>query len=389
LNITVRNLYPDLELISPVYFSDCTACHVSPKQRVDTGNTMETSFGIGLKQKYLKGALLYKLQRKYVDRTDNQLGSNMVSNKGTTTNMYLLVVWNDGCDSYGFYVYLIECPIDFTWDEDRLWILYKEYKEKFHENYRSNINTWLMNGGALMRTKLDVTYGSDYKLDIIISEGAWEHKMLKPMKIDPKTLVLSLSILDMPIYVAESRIPPSFKLNIHNQCLNIDLVSPTYFTDDGLECHRPPSYKVCTGETMRSGFMSEVDNQFNAALIYRLQKKLPHESSEISKNTSSAAHLLVFWRVTRSNELYTDVLVVEHDKRFVWNENDLEDLHIKNIDPSRLHSDSVTEMWSLNDNVALMTTSEVMNEDLIVDITISEVEKCHSTRTPIDIDLKR
>jgi hypothetical protein len=194
LNITICNLYPDLELTSSVYFSDCAACHVPPTQQIDTNNTIEASFGVGPEQDCFKGALLYKLQRKHVDRADNQPNSSTVSIEDATTNMYLLVFWNNGWRwiNYGFYVYLIECANDFTWDEDKLWTLCKKYSDKFHKNYKPNTCTWLMNDGALMKTRFDITYGSDYKWDIIISEGVWEYNIEKPIKIDPKRLVLSL-----------------------------------------------------------------------------------------------------------------------------------------------------------------------------------------------------
>jgi hypothetical protein len=391
LNITICNLYPDLKLISPVYFNNRTACHVSPNQQIDTGDTMEASFGIDSERDYLEGALLYKLQRKHVDKTDNQPNNSTVSTKDTTTNTYLLVVWNDGEKwiNYRFYVYLIECANDFIWDEDKLWALCKEYEDKFHKNYKDNIITWLMNDGILMKTRFDITYGSDYKLDVIISEGVWGCNMLNPIKIDLERLVLSLSLLMVLMYAVSLHIRPSFKLNIHNQCLNIDLISPTYFTDYGLECHRSPNYKVCAGDIMSTGFISEEGGWFHTALIYRLQRRLSRESSDISKDTSSVVHLLVVWEVTGSDKLYTDVLVIEHDEGFIWNKKSLRDLHLENIYSVRRRPDSTTEIWSLNDNIALMTTFEIMNKDRTVNITISEAEKHHSTKMPIHIDLKR
>jgi hypothetical protein len=183
LNITICNLYPDIELTSLVYFSDCTACHVSPDQQIDTDSTMVASFGIGSEQYYFKGALLYKLQRKH---------SSRVSIKETAASMYLLVVWDIGWYVYGFYVRLIECTNDFTWDENKLWALHDQYKYEFRKTYKDSIITWLMNDSTLMKTKFDVIYGSDYKLDIIISEGTLKHDTKEPIQFDLKRLVLSL-----------------------------------------------------------------------------------------------------------------------------------------------------------------------------------------------------
>jgi hypothetical protein len=190
------------------------------------------------------------------------------------------------------------------------------------------------------------------------------------------------------MYAVRLSIQPSIKLNIHNQCLNIDLVSPTHFTDYDLECHRPPDYKVYAGNITKSGFISMSNSGFYVVLIYRLQRKQSHEPSETSKDTSNATHLLVIWKF-EYEKLRADVLMVEHDMRFIWNEDNLKKLYSNNIRPFGLHSGFATEIWSLNDNVTLMTTSEVMNEDRTVNITISEVEKYHSARTPMHIDLKR
>jgi hypothetical protein len=186
-------------------------------------------------------------------------------------------------------------------------------------------------------------------------------------------------------------------MNIYNQCLDVDLVSPTYDIDIDLVCHRPPDYKVRAGDTMRSafiidehGFIARLGTVSYGILIYRLQRKRLHESTETGEGISSATHLLVVWEISISNKLYADVLLVKHDKRLDWNKNDLRKLCDKNINQFMLCPDSsTTETWLLNDNVALMITSEIMNEDRILDITISEVERNNCTRTPAHIDPDR
>jgi hypothetical protein len=389
LNITICNLYPNIELTPIVYLSNGETCYVPPNHQIGNGNTIEARFGIDPKRSCFKGALLYKLQRKCADRIGNQPNSSIVSTKNVTTNIYLLVVWDTGWrfSNYGFYVCLIECANNFTWNEDKLWMFYEKYRDRLCKKYKDNINTWLMNDGTLMKTKFNVTYGSDYKWDIIISEGAWEKGAGEPIQFDLR-LVLLLSMLNVLIYAIRLGIRPSFKLSIHNQCLNVDLIAPTYFTDNWLECHRPPDYKVYAGDITRPGFISGINHEFYAVLIYRFQRRRLHNPSEISEDTSNTAHLLVIWRF-ESKKLFADVLVIEHDIGFIWNEGDLKKLYDKNIGLSMLHPGSATEIWSLNNNVTLMTTFEIMNEDRIVNITISEVEKYHSARIPIHIDLKR
>jgi hypothetical protein len=146
---------------------------------------------------------------------------------------------------------------------------------------------------------------------------------------------------------------------------------------------------VYAGDTMRSGFMVRWDTESYGILIYKLQRKKSHEYTEINEDTSDTAHILLVWKISKFKELYADVLLVECDRRFDWNENNLGRLYDMNFKQDGLFSDITTKTWLLDDNIALMTTFEIMNEDRMLNITISEVERDNNTRIPIHIDLKR
>jgi hypothetical protein len=391
LNITTRNLYPSLELTPLVYCSNGTTCQVFPSQQTDIGVTVKADFRIDSEQEDFKGAFLYKLQRKYATRTDNRSNNDTASIEDTVTNMYLLVTWNILSIEYHyhhFYVCLLECTEDFTWDEDKLWALRHQYNSQLYEDYNYLSITWLMDDGAMIKTSHDIAYGLDCELDIIVSEGAEKYHMYRPIKIDPKRLVLSLSMLLVLTYTVSLNIPLSFKLSIHNQCLDVDLVSPTYINTNRSECHRPPKYKVHAGDTMRSAFTIESSDVSAGALIYKIQRKQTCESTEIGKDISSTAHLLVIWEAFRS-KLYIDMLSVVCDKNFDWEKDNLEELYCNNSNRFRWSLYSTTETWSLDDNVALRTTFKIMNEDRMLDMTISEGKRDNYARTPAYIDLKR
>jgi hypothetical protein len=196
--------------------------------------------------------------------------------------------------------------------------------------------------------------------------------------------IVLIYALDLSFYIESS-----VKLNIHNQCLNVDLVSLTYITNGELECHRPPNYKVCAGDTMRSGFIIKSCDVSYGALICRLQKKQSHESTRISEDISSAAHLLVVWEISESERLYVDVLLVECDKKLDLDKDDLEALYRKNSNRFRLCPDSAKDTWSLDDDTALMITFNIMNDDYILDITISEVKRCSGAKIPVHVDPER
>jgi hypothetical protein len=389
LNITIHSQYPSLELTSSVCFSDSATYCVPPNQQTNTGNTMETSFRIDLKQKDLKCISLYKLQRKYATKTDNQSDNSTPSIENTVKSIYLLVAWIAEDYDHKFCTYLIEFTDDFTWNEDKLWSLYNDYNDQFHMDDRPRIITWLMHGNAVMKTEIDVTYGSDYKLDITISKGIRKDDMKDPMKIDPKRLVLSLPIFIMLIYTVRLHIRPSFKLNIHNQCMNVDLVSPTYITGKELEFHKPPDHNVCTNNITRSAFIIKLDAASYGALIYRLQRKQSHESTETNEDILNAVCLLAAWEISGSNNLCVDIFLVEHDKVFDWEKDDLEELYRKNSNRFRLYPNSAEERWLLSDNTALTTTFDIMDEDRTLDIIVSEVERYDGMRMPAHIDLGR
>jgi hypothetical protein len=192
------------------------------------------------------------------------------------------------------------------------------------------------------------------------------------------------------MYAVRFRILPLFKLNIHNQCSNIDLLSPEYVTGYKTECYKAPSYEVGAGNTMNSGFVIyDPSDESGGTLIYRLQRKQSYESTEISEDASRSAHLLVAWSMPGLKKLYADVLLVEHEEGFDWDKDDLKCLYRENFDRFRFFLDSATETWSLNNNAALMTTFEIMNKGQILDVTISEVKRDNGTRIPAQVDLKR
>jgi hypothetical protein len=383
LNIVVCNLHPGLELTSPVYCSNNVTCHVFPNQQTNTNTIMEASFGIVSIRKDFKGALLYKLKRKHTTKTGNQPNSSIASIKDTITNIYLLVVWNvvNECDN--FRICLLEYTDNFTWDEDKLWALQHQYNDKFLKDYHYNPAMWLIHGNVVMKTGYNVTYGSDYKLDITISEEIGEYDMKRPMKIDPKRLVLSLSMLIVLIYMISLSIQPSFKLVIHNQCLNVDLVYPTYITDDGLECHKPPNYKVRAENIMKSGFIIKSNNASFGLLMYKLQREKKYESAETGEDTSNNVHLLVIWRISKSKELHAGVLLVEHTK--------LKKLYHENHGRLKEYNNTTSDTWFMDDNMALKTlfNAKDLKGNLELSIFIFEEKKRDYAMRTFCIDLTR
>jgi hypothetical protein len=356
-------------LIFPVWCSNNAICRVSPNQQTDTGTVMEASFGMVSMREDFQGALLYKLKRKHTTMTSNQSNNSIAFIEDTATNVYLLVAWDVTDERGDFPVHLLKCTDDFAWDEDKLWALRRRYMFEF-----CNLKT----------------YGSDYKLDIVISEGNMKCNMDEPMELDPKRLVLSLSMLIVLMYTISLPIKPSFKLNIYNQCLNVGLAFPTYITGNGLECHRPPNHKVYAEDIMRSGFIIELDCESFGLLMYKVQRQ-SHKSTETGEDTSNDVHLLVVWRISESKELHADVLLVEYAKEFTWNEDKLKKLYYENHDRLKESNSTASDIWFVDDNMTLKTIFDAkdLKENIVLSIFIFEEKKSNYAMRPFCIDFTK
>jgi hypothetical protein len=387
LHITIYNQHPGLELTSPVYDSNGITHHVSHNQQAGTDNTVEASFGIDFKKGNFRGSLLYKLQRKNAIRTDNRPNSSITFIEDTIPNVYLFVTWFVSSNYRGFHVFLVEFTTDFTWDDDKLWRMFWKYNRPSYLYHLTDLIIWSMSDGTFIRTKRNVRQELAYELDLIISEVTWQYSTMSPLRIDPKRLVLSSSMLIVLIHAISLTIPHSFELTIHNWCSNVDFVSPIYIINDQSDFQAPPDHIVRSGDTMRTSLISILNIMSYGALIYKLQKRKSHKSIKISEDTSSAVHLLVIWCVSWF-ELYANVLLVGHDERFDWDKDDLRELYNRNIDQFKRFICSATETWSLDNNTTLMTVFEMMNGQLL-NITISEVEEYDYVRTPVHADIRR
>jgi hypothetical protein len=242
-----------------------------------------------------------------------------------------------------------------------------------------------VHGSTVMKIRSEVTHESGRKWNIIIFEENGRYVMERPVKFDPERLVLSLSMLIVLMYAISLATQPSFKLNIHNKCLNVDLISPKYATSDELECHRPSGHKVCSGDTMRSGFIIKSDNESFGVLTYRLKKRQTRESTGINRHTASVSQILVVWRISKSKEIYVDVLLVEHGEWFDCNKDKLRRLYQKYWHPLNAWVNPIESSWLLDNTTALRTTVKAMNGNHGWDIFISE-EMGNNVRRPLWIN---
>jgi hypothetical protein len=119
------------------------------------------------------------------------------------------------------------------------------------------------------------------------------------------------------------------RVNIHNQCLNIKLISPVYFSN-GAVCFMLSGQQIDIDTRMSASFeINATQDEFEDALLYRLQRyvesndqnSVDTSATETNKNEAKCVQVLVAWKVKDfENSLY--VVLVEHTKEFIWNEDE-------------------------------------------------------------------
>jgi hypothetical protein len=163
---------------------------------------------------------------------------------------------------------------------------------------------------------------------------------------------------------------------INNQCPNIKLTSPIYFTTN-TTCNIQFPQQVDFKSIVKVNFKSGMDQDtFSGVLLYRLQRKV---------NTSIRTQLLVIWG-WNSYDLYSYAHLIEHESILVWNNDKLKMLY--DAYNSQYDRDIIEE-WLLDDNTKLKAKCEISHGGLEINIIISEEKHISSHGKPLWIDSKR
>jgi hypothetical protein len=146
---------------------------------------------------------------------------------------------------------------------------------------------------------------------------------------------------------------------IYNRCSDIKLTSPIHFTKDATY-QLQFSQQVTSNHIMRANFVTGIDQDtFGGALLYHLQRK---------EDTSISTQFLVIWGY--KSHPYSCILLIEHEKTLVWNEDKLKTLY--HICMSRYDINFSTEEWLLDDNITLKVKCHPSHGSFEMNIIISE-----------------
>jgi hypothetical protein len=169
VKLIIRNQFPGIELVSPVYAGNLVTCYPSHDQCVDAGSTTQASFKIDPTQNESIGILMYKLQRNNID----EFNEEAISSEDEATWIWLAMIWKV-CKSGKIFVVsdLIEHDKSHIWDSNELMKL-DEYYELFNTQHGPIEETWLMHDNAVLTTNLNIIREEEYyELEMTISKGS-------------------------------------------------------------------------------------------------------------------------------------------------------------------------------------------------------------------------
>jgi hypothetical protein len=186
---------------------------------------------------------------------------------------------------------------------------------------------------------------SGIELKIDISQGIEDKSTKSALWIDSERQVSSLMVThSMLIYIISLTLQSTMNVIINNQCPNIELTSPVYFTKD-TTCHIQFPQQMNSDSSVKVGFRTSInENMFGGVLLYHLQRK---------EDKSISVQLLVIWRC-ESDELYSYTWLIEHESTLVWNKDKLKILY----DRYNIRYDT-HEKWLLDDGTELETKCEL------------------------------
>jgi hypothetical protein len=181
--MTINNQCSCIELTSPMYFIKDATCHIHLPQQVNSKGKMKVDFITGVNRDTFGGVLLYHLQRKESDESNDRSDIDGVSIKDTSTSSQLLVIWGRKSDCLYSHVYIVEHENTLVWNEDKLERLYHIYDSQYKAYFILVQEEWLLDGKTMLKTVCKSSHGG-FKMDVIISEDKYSFSPIKPLWVD-------------------------------------------------------------------------------------------------------------------------------------------------------------------------------------------------------------
>jgi hypothetical protein len=392
MDVTIHNQHPNIDLAVLVYFCDGGTYNERPVERMDIDAMINIGFQFGL-DKLPYGILMCQVQKNGNTMSDHQPNADTTSTKAvedTSKMMQLLVTWKiERFREPKVHIVLVEHDSKLVLDEDKLARLYDKIDDWFSRHYSTSKSTWLVCDNIVLEASVEV-HEEDLELKIIISEGVRNTDNMKPMWIDSTRQVLfPMIIYFVLIYIISCTLQSAMDVTINNQCSNIELTSPVYFIKD-TACHIHLPQQVDSESRMKVDFMIGVDRDlFGGVLLYHLQRKESVESDHrFDTDTSTSTQFLIIWGCS-SDEVYSHVWLIKHERTFIWSEDKLEKLCHVYDSQYRTYSNIDRRRWLLYDNTMLKIECETTYRGFKMEVIISEDKHLFLPQKSLWIDPNR
>jgi hypothetical protein len=192
----------------------------------------------------------------------------------------------------------------------------------------------------------------------------------------------------------QNDIPSKIKLIVHNQCPDIELISPVY-ASNGATCYLSSDQRADVGSKMQADFSIHPGHkEAIGILMYKLERKSTYQSNDNiipSEDELSCTQLVMIWKVYKSGKFHVYSAPIEHDRCRVWDRDSMMKLAESYELFDVIHS-PVKHTWlTHNNNALLMTSLDVIRKEECykLEMTISEGNIKDYTWKPRYIGLNR
>jgi hypothetical protein len=188
--VTIHNKYPDIELVSPVYFCAGGAYYEYPVEKTSVGVMMTFDFRFDPDQGASGGILMYEIRKKEDIISDFQSSIDTIYAKTieeASKMMRLLVIWKtEHLEEPRANAILVEYDHGLVLDEDKLAKLYRNVNDIPYDRYRY---AWSMRKNTILEIRRELVWEKGLELGITISGRFRDQNTIRPMWIDSERQV--------------------------------------------------------------------------------------------------------------------------------------------------------------------------------------------------------
>jgi hypothetical protein len=184
-SITICNLYPDMELVSPIFYYN-HECHYEYHVKKDTSDVIKID--LYFDQDDARGIMMCKMQRKSNTRSNHQY-----NHEETSKVIQFLVAWKITPFWVDEKIILVEHDDQLVINEDKLARLYDKVKNIPASDI---ISTWLIDDNKVLKVTCDRSiHKTNHELKITISKGVNGYDIRPNFWIDSTRQVLFKMII--------------------------------------------------------------------------------------------------------------------------------------------------------------------------------------------------